>query len=87
MRQLPRTSRTARAQHGDAALWGDAEHLLAEIADRIAEGNWQYAQANSTRPVRQPKPIPRPGAVAAKTRALPSAAALRDWKRRHGQED
>ncbi|MGE3835243.1 MAG: hypothetical protein AB7H43_10700 [Acidimicrobiia bacterium] len=56
IRQLPLTSRTARAQFGPAADWGPAEHLLAHVADLLAGANWQRGGGKGQRP----SPIPRP---------------------------
>ncbi|MGV3564224.1 MAG: hypothetical protein ACO1ON_13180 [Nocardioides sp.] len=58
IRQSPRTSAYARAIHGDEALWGLSDHLLAEVVDALAWANWQRA---GQRYAPKPKPIPRPG--------------------------
>jgi hypothetical protein len=55
---LPPGSARARARNGHA--WQDIEHLLAIIADRIAEvGVAQIKQAGGK--AKKPKPLPRPG--------------------------
>ena len=54
----PRTSALARAQHGEAALWGIAEYLLANAVDALHDANWQRAGKKSAK---KPKRIPRPG--------------------------
>lgn len=58
IRQLPREAATTRAAAGEAAAWGDAEHLLASIVDVLNAANWQRSgKQNAPRP----KPLPRPG--------------------------
>lgn len=55
---LPPGSARSRARNGHH--WQDAEHLLAIIADRIAEvGVAQIKQAGGK--AQKPKPLPRPG--------------------------
>lgn len=54
---LPRESATVRALTGEQALWGDAEHLLAYIADSLAAANWQRGGGKGPRP----RLCPRPG--------------------------
>lgn len=50
-----------REQLGEAARWGDTEHLLADLID-LAQGQmWQFASANSKKRPKRPKPIRRPG--------------------------
>lgn len=58
VRQLPRTARLVHVQHGDRVLWDSTEHLLANIVDLLAAGNWQRGHGKGQRP----KPIKRPGA-------------------------
>lgn len=55
--QLPRASRTVRALQPKAA-WGDAEYLLAYIADNLAY--MRYEQGHSKKRRKKPKPYPRP---------------------------
>ena len=43
---------------GDAARWGDQEHLLADLIDVLQVANWQRA---GKRNARRPKPVSRPG--------------------------
>ncbi|MFZ3569615.1 hypothetical protein ACOKM5_21645 [Streptomyces sp. BH097] len=43
------------------------EHLLAHIADQLAEANWMFATVNrdeDAEPVDFPEPLPRPGVPA-----------------------
>lgn len=58
VRQMPETSHTARAVHGEDAAWSLGDHLLAHIADLLAGANWQRA---GDKAVPRPKPLPRPG--------------------------
>ncbi|AJC54000.1 hypothetical protein [Streptomyces sp. 769] len=46
-----------------ATEWNVETHLLATIADRIAEGNFYFIKANSgeSDDLEFPEPIPRPG--------------------------
>lgn len=57
--QLPRDSRTMRALEPSLA-WGDAEHLLAYIADTLSFFRYENRTANGARRTRKPKPYPRP---------------------------
>jgi len=58
IRHLPRESATQQALHGEAALWGLPEQLLAGIFDVLQNANWQR-QGDKRAP--RPKPYPRPG--------------------------
>lgn len=62
--QLPRESRTLRAEDGRLA-WGDAEYLLALIADNIAFMRYESAVSAGAKRARKPKPLKRPGKKAA----------------------
>jgi hypothetical protein len=56
---LSRDTATGRAILGEeAALWSLDTHLLALIADRTADGNWQRQQKPYAP---KPKHVPRPG--------------------------
>lgn len=55
--QLPRESRTVRAVD-PRAEWGQADHLLALIADNLAFLRYEQAGGKG----RKPKPLPRPQA-------------------------
>ncbi len=58
VRNLPRTSALVRVRVGEAARWGDLEHLVATAIDALAAGNWQRAgKPHAPRP----KPVKRPG--------------------------
>jgi hypothetical protein len=48
---------------GDTARWGDTEHLLAIVADRLEVANFLFQSANSkgNKKPDKPKPLPRPG--------------------------
>lgn len=58
VRQLPPDSATARAAEGDAAGWGVGEHLLANVIDLLAAGNWQRSgsKRNKPKPMKRPQP-------------------------------
>lgn len=59
-RGLPRESRTLRSL--DPRLeWGEAEYLLAAIADNIAFLRYESAASSGAKRVRKPKPVKRPG--------------------------
>lgn len=58
---LPQDSHTVRAVMGEAARWGDREHLLATLVDVQAQANWMFAVVNSKQPPEMPKPLQRPG--------------------------
>lgn len=60
---LPRESATVRANAGEAARWGETEHLLAVQIDLLQGQLWQFASANSkkSRKPKRPRPYPRPG--------------------------
>jgi hypothetical protein len=58
IRNLPNESATARDFHGEVLDWGQTEHLLALIADLLAEANWQR-QGDKAK--QHPKPLTRPG--------------------------
>lgn len=60
MRQLPRESATAVAQHGPAVLWGPVEHLLAGIFDATQWGNYQRARGRGAKPQKWPRPGEEP---------------------------
>ncbi|MFD7897488.1 hypothetical protein [Streptomyces sp. NPDC059743] len=68
------------------------DHLLASVADRLAEANWMFATVNrdeDSEPLDYPEPVPRPGEereereepVTATTPAQPSALALAQFFR------
>jgi hypothetical protein len=72
--------------HGES--WTDTEHLLAATVDLLAWANHQRAQASTKKPLPKPKPLPRPsGKTAPAAAAKPTAAALRDWQRRHATKE
>lgn len=59
---LPRDSSFVRAVAGEAARWGDLEHLVASVIDALQGTNYLLtAQAAGKRKVKVPRPIPRPG--------------------------
>lgn len=58
VRNMPDGSATARAIHGEVVEWGATEHLLALVADLLAQANWQR-QGDKGKPA--PKPVDRPG--------------------------
>jgi hypothetical protein len=52
----------ARALTGtDAGEWTVTDYLLAEVVDAARLNVWATAQVNSTRRIKQPDPLPRPG--------------------------
>lgn len=81
VRQLPRDSALARAQLGESALWGVAEHLMAHAVDRLGAGNWQRGGGKGQRP----KPFPRPGARPNSETFNGEAVPLEEMKRRFAE--
>ncbi|MGX1669764.1 hypothetical protein [Streptomyces sp. NPDC055400] len=66
VRHLPRDSALARELHGESADWSATEHLLAHIADQLADANWMFATVNrdeESEPLEFPRPYPRPGST------------------------
>nr|WP_245793367.1 hypothetical protein [Streptomyces pini] len=64
IRHLPRDSAVNLADHGEAAQWGAAEHLLAAAVDHLAAANWMTAALHrdeDDEPPEYPEPVPRPG--------------------------
>lgn len=61
IRRLPRDSELSRETAGEAAEWSREDHLLAILADRIAELTWVTVCANSDEQPDRPTPISRPG--------------------------
>lgn len=61
IRRLPPDSELGREMHGEAAEWSRTDHLLAILADRIADLHWAFVCANSENPPGRPEPLPRPG--------------------------
>lgn len=61
---LPRDSAYVQKVSGPVALWGQQEHLLAVVADAVAQLNHNYVQAHSKRKLPPLKPLPRPGVTA-----------------------
>lgn len=55
IRQLPETSRTFAALHGE--VWSRTDQLLAAIVDVLNGANWQRGGGKGPKP----KPLPRPG--------------------------
>lgn len=56
---LPRESRTVRAEHPELE-WGEAEYLLAVIADAARDTCWGVLDSRRSSSNR-PRPLPRPG--------------------------
>lgn len=56
-------SAVAEALLGEQARWGNAEYILADIADRLDAGNFLFIEANKAEGTDNPmpKPYPRPG--------------------------
>ncbi|MEV5606814.1 hypothetical protein [Streptomyces sp. NPDC052225] len=76
VRHLPRDSALTRELVGEAAEWTVTDHLLAHIADQLAEANWMFATVNrdeDTDPIEYPAPFPRPGAEDSPSAAAPEA--------------
>lgn len=76
IRRLPPDSELAREMHGitaEEASWSRTDHLLAIVADRLAEANWMFASANSDNAPDKPEPIVRPGASEA-TSSVPASS-------------
>lgn len=61
IRRLPADSQLAKEVNGESAEWSQTDHLLAIVADRIADLHWAYVSVNSEDEVERPEPIPRPG--------------------------
>jgi hypothetical protein len=64
VRHLPRDSALARERHGEGAEWTVTDHLLAQVADRLAEANWMFAMVHrdeDSEPLEYPEPVSRPG--------------------------
>jgi hypothetical protein len=67
VRHLPRDSALLREVQGEAADWSVTDHLLALIADQLAEANWMFAVVNRDEDSEAPdcpQPVPRPGGPA-----------------------
>lgn len=81
LRQLPRTSRFARALD-PAAAWSIGEHLQALTLDALNGANWQRSRSRR----KAPEPIKRPGATSAKDQQI---AALSEQlvRRRSGRRE
>lgn len=83
LEQLPWDSATVRSIHGEIAIWGSVEHLLAMAVDALRMANWQRS---SDKKIPRPEPIPRPGTSASRQRPRLSpaetSARLRDLQRR-----
>lgn len=81
VKQSPNDSALARAQHGDEALWGLPEQLMAQTVDYLAWLTWSKtkdAQHNRGKPT----PIPRPGIDSGVTRIGKGALSMDemdDW--------
>lgn len=60
LEQLGPESAYVRAVHGDEAMWGLPEHLMALAIDALNVANWQRS-ADGAKGRNYPKPIPRPG--------------------------
>ncbi|MFF2612694.1 hypothetical protein [Kitasatospora sp. NPDC058046] len=80
VRGLPPTSRLhAALSDRPGTPWTQAEYLLADIWDVLANANWQRgADKHATRP----KPYPRPGAASTRRDPAERAAALDAARRR-----
>lgn len=77
IRRLPQGSELSKEVHGltaEEASWSRTDHLLAVIADRLAEANWMFAEVNSEEDQERPEPIDRPGVNAAVS-AVPASSA------------
>ncbi|WP_443063780.1 hypothetical protein [Streptomyces sp. NBC_00659] len=90
VRHLPRDSALFREAHGEGAEWTVTDHLLAFIADQLAEANWMFATVNrdeESEPLEYPRPVPRPGPAEAEAEedpapdppGLPGLAELRSF--------
>lgn len=81
LEQLPWDSATVRSIHGDIAIWGSVEHLLAMAVDALRMANWQRS---GEKKIPRPEPIPRPGSTAHRPRLsqAQTSARLRDLQRR-----
>ncbi len=89
MERLPRDSCLARAMAPDEKDWDLQAHLMAEIADRLAIGNWlagqqltAWAAKGTKNPVPEPKPIPRPGVAKDEQEQKPATRGMKALIRR-----
>jgi hypothetical protein len=77
VRHLPRDGALAQDLHGESADWTVTDHLLAHMADQLAEANWMFATVNrdeDTEPLEFPSPFPRPGSAEGAAESPPSTA-------------
>jgi hypothetical protein len=60
---MPGESALAAAVRGESADWGNAEHLLAAVIDRLNIANWLMVEINKAEGKDNPLPVPfpRPG--------------------------
>ena len=77
VRHLPDDSATWVAIHGEKAMWGTTDYLLASVVDLLAGANWQRAGKGP-----KPKPLPRPKS-AQELRAR--AERMRQLERKHAK--
>lgn len=84
LQNLPLSSATARAVHGEKTEWSAAEHLLASILDVLQVANWQRGGGKGSRP----QPTKRPGVADGQDRRkfgtarMTLAEARRRWSSR-----
>ncbi|GAA2618732.1 hypothetical protein SMC26_40290 [Actinomadura fulvescens] len=57
LEHVPLDSATARSVHGEAAVWGMPEQLLAAVVDVLNWANYQRGGGKGNRP----RPVKRPG--------------------------
>lgn len=61
LERLPNDSVTVREVGGESFEWRHQEHLLATIADLIAQSNYLFVSAHSSKKPTAPTPLTRPG--------------------------
>jgi hypothetical protein len=76
IRQLPPTSRLARAED-PAALWTETDYLVANLIDQVAALTWVVGSLGGGKR-QKPKPIKRPGGEMAKETHAQYHATSRD---------
>jgi hypothetical protein len=81
---LPDDSATWVAIHGEKALWGTTDYLLAAVVDNLAAANWQRGGGKGQRP----KPLQRPKSAqeirAKRQRMQAMERKNADWRKRNG---
>ncbi|SPT53802.1 Uncharacterised protein [Actinomyces bovis] len=77
--RAPRTSAYAREVHGEDALWGLSEQLLAAVLDALNIANWQRSNTGRQIPSPRPEPVSRPGARSSDTSLGAKPIPIKDF--------